>query len=78
VSASGTFRRRALASTVIKTHATVIAQRFGDWMIRAELEGGYVEAVCLVCNRTFERSRFSIVSGESRRCGECGAQRRSA
>lgn len=70
--------RRALSSTTRRTHTPCVGQRFGDWWVRAELEDGWLEVVCLACRRTYERNRLSVVTGESKRCNTCSVSRRSA
>jgi hypothetical protein len=54
----------------------LIGKRFG-WNVRCHLQGGYVEATCLGCGRTYEVKGDSIARGESRGCARCAAARRT-
>jgi hypothetical protein len=58
------------AATKPGVYGVLVGRRFGEWLVIAELEGGYVEARCS-CDRVHERMAFALVSGESTRCKQC-------
>jgi hypothetical protein len=52
--------------------------RHGGWYVRAHLEEGMLECVCLNCHRTYEIAADLIAHGESNGCRACAIKRRRA
>lgn len=60
-----------------KPTGDVVATRtFNSWYVVCELVAGWLRVKCLCCSVVFERTKHSIVSGESKMCCDCAAKLR--